>query len=179
VIAVARKKARSYRTFAQADKLRILQEADACTDWRELRALVEREGLTRVTLGQWRRARAAWTGAPPQLEAGGELASRAEAQAARFVRVQAEQTLLLQDMLQELRRIRPPMKPLPPFAAQGLVDTRGKTWEQIKGEVVTAVMHALKGNRAAGARQLGVSKSALLKWLNDYDLQAVGRGDED
>jgi hypothetical protein len=28
---VARKKARSYRTFAQADKLRILQEADACT----------------------------------------------------------------------------------------------------------------------------------------------------
>jgi hypothetical protein len=54
------------------------------------------------------------------------------------------------------------MKPLPPFAAQGLVDTRGKTWEQIKGEVVAAVMHAVKGNRAAGARQLGVSKS--LKW---------------
>src|SRR5437763_4086118 len=47
------------RTFSAADKLRILQEADACTKPGDIGALLRREGLYSSHLVKWRRLRAA------------------------------------------------------------------------------------------------------------------------
>jgi transposase-like protein len=47
------------RQFSAAEKLRILQEADACTKPGEIGALLRREGLYSSHLVAWRRARAA------------------------------------------------------------------------------------------------------------------------
>jgi transposase-like protein len=47
------------RTFSAAAKLRILQEADACTQPGEIGALLRREGLYSSHLVKWRRLRAA------------------------------------------------------------------------------------------------------------------------
>ena len=47
------------RTFSAEYKLRILQEADACTEPGQIGALLRREGLYSSHLTDWRRARAA------------------------------------------------------------------------------------------------------------------------
>jgi len=46
------------RRFSKAEKLRILEEAEACTERGEIGALVRREGIYRSYLSRWRRARA-------------------------------------------------------------------------------------------------------------------------
>ena len=45
------------RRFSAEEKLRILEEADACTEPGELGALLRREGLYSSYLSRWRRAR--------------------------------------------------------------------------------------------------------------------------
>jgi transposase-like protein len=45
------------RRFTAAEKLRILEEADACTEPGEIGALVRREGIYSSYLSRWRRAR--------------------------------------------------------------------------------------------------------------------------
>ncbi len=45
------------RRFSAGEKLRILEEADACTKPGELGALVRREGIYSSYLSRWRRAR--------------------------------------------------------------------------------------------------------------------------
>jgi len=45
------------RTFSATEKLRILEEADACTEPGEIGALVRREGIYHSYLSRWRRAR--------------------------------------------------------------------------------------------------------------------------
>ena len=47
------------RTFSAAEKLRILNEADACTQSGQIGALLRREGLYSSHLVKWRRLRAA------------------------------------------------------------------------------------------------------------------------
>ena len=49
----------SRRTFSAAKKLRILNEADACTQPGQIGALLRREGLYSSHLVKWRRSRAA------------------------------------------------------------------------------------------------------------------------
>jgi transposase len=49
----------SRRTFSAAEKLRILHEADACTQPGQIGALLRREGLYSSHLVKWRRLRAA------------------------------------------------------------------------------------------------------------------------
>ena len=48
----------SRRQFSAAEKLRILQEADACTQPGQIGALLRREGLYSSQLATWRRLRA-------------------------------------------------------------------------------------------------------------------------
>jgi len=45
------------RRFSAREKLRILEEADACTEPGEIGALVRREGIYSSYLSRWRRAR--------------------------------------------------------------------------------------------------------------------------
>ena len=45
------------RRFTAAEKLRVLREADACTQSGELSALLRREGLYSSHLADWRKAR--------------------------------------------------------------------------------------------------------------------------
>lgn len=45
------------RRFSAEEKLRILAEADACTEYGEVGALVRREGIHSSYLSRWRRAR--------------------------------------------------------------------------------------------------------------------------
>jgi transposase-like protein len=47
----------SRRRFSAKEKLRILEEADACTESGEVGALVRREGIYSSYLNRWRRAR--------------------------------------------------------------------------------------------------------------------------
>jgi transposase len=49
----------SRRTFSAAQKLRLLNEADACTQPGQIGALLRREGLYSSHLAKWRRLRAA------------------------------------------------------------------------------------------------------------------------
>jgi len=49
----------SRRTFSAAEKLRILNEADSCTQPGQIGALLRREGLYSSHLVKWRRLRAA------------------------------------------------------------------------------------------------------------------------
>jgi transposase-like protein len=46
-----------YRRFSAKEKLRILEEADACTEPGEIGALIRREGIYSSYLSRWRRAR--------------------------------------------------------------------------------------------------------------------------
>ncbi|MHB1844167.1 MAG: helix-turn-helix domain-containing protein, partial [Deltaproteobacteria bacterium] len=66
----------------------------------------------------------------------------------------------------------------PPPALGALVDTRGRSFEQIEAQVYAAVMRDLKGNRNAASRQLGVSKKTLLRKLAAYGLEKVGLDEE-
>jgi len=50
-------KATAHRRFSAKEKLRILEEADACTEPGEIGALVRREGIYFSYLSRWRRAR--------------------------------------------------------------------------------------------------------------------------
>lgn len=50
-------KATPRRQFSAQEKLRILEEADACTEPGEIGALVRREGIYSSYLSRWRRAR--------------------------------------------------------------------------------------------------------------------------
>ncbi len=50
-------KATPRRQFSAEEKLRILEEADACTEPGEIGALVRREGIYSSYLSRWRRAR--------------------------------------------------------------------------------------------------------------------------
>lgn len=50
-------KATPRRRFSAQEKLRILEEADACTEAGEIGALVRREGIYFSYLSRWRRAR--------------------------------------------------------------------------------------------------------------------------
>ena len=45
------------KSFSAAEKLRILDEVDACTESGEIGALVRREGIHSSYLTRWRRAR--------------------------------------------------------------------------------------------------------------------------
>ena len=45
------------RRFSAEEKLRILAEADACTERGEIGALIRREGIHSSYLSRWRRAR--------------------------------------------------------------------------------------------------------------------------
>lgn len=45
------------RTFSVQEKLRILEEADACTEPGDIGALVRREGIYTSYLSRWRKAR--------------------------------------------------------------------------------------------------------------------------
>ena len=45
------------RRFTASEKLRILEEAEACTEPGEIGALVRREGIYSSSLSRWRRAR--------------------------------------------------------------------------------------------------------------------------
>ena len=51
------KPAAPHRHFSAREKLRILEEADACTEPGEVGALVRREGIYASYLSRWRRAR--------------------------------------------------------------------------------------------------------------------------
>lgn len=46
-----------YRKFSREEKLRILEEADACTEAGEIGALIRREGIYSSYLSRWRQAR--------------------------------------------------------------------------------------------------------------------------
>src|ERR671932_1493790 len=79
----------SRRTFSAAEKLRILHEADTCTQPGQIGALLRREGLYSSHLVKWRRLRAAG-----QLQA---LAPQARGR-------QASDSDLIADELAQLRR---------------------------------------------------------------------------
>ena len=54
------------RRFSGAEKLRILEAADACTESDEMGALLRREGIYSSYLSRWRRARGELTALSPK-----------------------------------------------------------------------------------------------------------------
>lgn len=104
------------RTFSAEQKLRVLEEADACTEPGEVGALLRREGLYSSHLAEWRRRREEGTlgalgrrrgrkAADPlaaENEALRRRAERAEAELAkarRVIEVQGNVSALLGDLL--------------------------------------------------------------------------------
>jgi len=85
------------RRFAAAYKLRILSEADACTQRGELGALLRREGLYRSHLDKWReqRCRGVLQALAPQ-----KRGPKPEPQAAEIVRLRRENARLQQRLQQ-------------------------------------------------------------------------------
>ena len=59
-------------------------------------------------------------------------------------------------------------------APGNLIDTLGKTYEQIERAVFEAAIRAAKGNRSEAARQLDLHRQTLIKKLKDYGLERVG-----
>ncbi|MHB1847082.1 MAG: sigma 54-interacting transcriptional regulator [Deltaproteobacteria bacterium] len=55
-----------------------------------------------------------------------------------------------------------------------LVDSRGKTLEQIEAAAIAAVMRRLGGNRTGAACELDIDKKTLLKKLERYGLVSLG-----
>ncbi len=161
-------------------KLRLLQEADACSKRGELSALLRREGVDPKTLRSWRRARDTWLSAQERGLATGLLSPAAEVRAARDARSWEREEKLLTTMLGELRGLRERHRDAGPKRepGDGLVDTRGRTWEQIRGDVLNAVLRDTKGNRNAAARQLGIARTTMFKWIAEYDVWRVGRGSD-
>jgi len=66
----------------------------------------------------------------------------------------------------------------PPAPLGNLIDTTGKSLEEIEKAAVGAVMRAVKGKRNAAVRQLDIDKKTLLRKLKDYGLEKVGLGDD-
>ncbi|MHB1846199.1 MAG: sigma 54-interacting transcriptional regulator [Deltaproteobacteria bacterium] len=63
-----------------------------------------------------------------------------------------------------------------PVPALGdLVDTRGKTLDEVEAAAIAATLRRLKGNRTAAARELAIDKKTLLKKLERYGLTKLGR----
>lgn len=77
------------RTFSREYKLRILAEADACSERGELGALLRREGLYSSHLATWRKQRA-------QGELNKKRGRRPDPQAAELARLQQENERLRQ-----------------------------------------------------------------------------------
>lgn len=77
------------RTFSREYKLRILAEADACSERGELGGLLRREGLYSSHLATWRKQRA-------RGELGQKRGRRPDPQATEFVRLQQENERLRQ-----------------------------------------------------------------------------------
>jgi transposase-like protein len=82
------------RTFSAEQKLRILEEADACTEPGEVGALLRREGLYSSHLAEWRRRRGEGTlgalGRRRGRKAADPLAAENEALRRRAERAEAE-----------------------------------------------------------------------------------------
>ncbi len=74
------------RRFSAAYKLRILEQAEACTEAGEVGALLRREGLYSSTLSKWRRQREAGALAALQRPRGRKPADPREAQIATLTR---------------------------------------------------------------------------------------------
>jgi transposase-like protein len=132
---------RKSRVYTEDYKLRIVQEADACTERGQLAALLRREGLNRPPLERWRRARAAWVTAQERGIAAGELSSLADQRAAKEAKIQAREVRLLDTMLEELSTIRQRRHPeylRPPPPEGPWIDTRGKSWKQFPSANVNA-----------------------------------------
>ena len=68
-----------------------------------------------------------------------------------------------------------PFERRPPPA--GLIDTRGKTLEEIKVAALEAVLRLHEGGRKTAARQLGIAPSSLRRLLAEHGLEGVGRED--
>ena len=81
------------RSFTVAYKLRVLEEADACSDGRQVGALLRREGLYYSLLAKWRQQRAAGGRAALAQPRGRKPA---DAQASERARLQQENARLTQ-----------------------------------------------------------------------------------
>jgi len=83
------------RRFTAAHKLRILEEADTCTEAGELGALLRREGLYSSNLSAWRRQRRE-----------GTLAGLSPKKRGRKDREPDEQTQRVKELEKETKRLR-------------------------------------------------------------------------
>jgi transposase-like protein len=100
------------RQFTTEYKLRILEEADRCTEPGQIGALLRREGLYSSHLSKWRKLRARWQrealapqkrGRPPQDATAAELAQvRRENER---LRAQLEQAELIIDVQKKLAQL--------------------------------------------------------------------------
>jgi transposase-like protein len=100
------------RQFTTEYKLRILEEADCCTEPGQIGALLRREGLYSSHLSKWRKLRARWQrealapqkrGRPPQDPTAAELAQlRRENER---LRAQLEQAELIIDVQKKLAQL--------------------------------------------------------------------------
>jgi transposase-like protein len=110
-------KAGRRRTFTAADKLRIVREADACTERGEVQALLRREGIYSSHLAAWRKQLAelgtaglgtAKRGRPPKQDAKDKRISELEKRAARLEAklALAEKLLALQKKASEILGIK-------------------------------------------------------------------------
>ncbi len=111
------------RQFSAAEKLRILQEADACTQAGQIGALLRREGLYSSQLATWRRLRAqgqlhALTpqqrGPKPAPDAVAEEVAQLRRENARLQArlTQAETIIEVQKKVSQLLGLAPPPPPL-------------------------------------------------------------------
>jgi len=104
------------RQFATEYKLRILEEADRCTESGQIGALLRREGLYSSHLSKWRKLRARWQrealapqkrGRPPQDPTAAEIAQvRRENERLRAQLEQAELIIDVQKKLAQLLGLR-------------------------------------------------------------------------
>ncbi len=69
--------------------------------------------------------------------------------------------------------------PGPVTALGGLVDPKGKTWEQLEAAMLAAVMRLVKGSRNEACRQLGIDKKRLRRMLKEYGLEEMGREEDE
>jgi transposase-like protein len=112
------------RRFSAEEKLRILAEADACTERGEIGALVRREGIHSSYLSRWRRARdrgeldglsAKQRGPKTDPEAAANEKLRRENERLRVRLQQAETIIEVQKKLSEMLGLAmPPAEPTDP-----------------------------------------------------------------
>ncbi len=89
--------AASRRQFSQSYKLRVLAEAEQCTDSGEIGSLLRREGLYSSHLSRWRQAQErGHLGAGPEPKRG----SKADPQAVEVARLKKENERLKQELEQ-------------------------------------------------------------------------------